>query len=522
MKAKKQFFAICCVSVSSKTVTSFSLISNHHSISFPRHRIETHTFFSSRNPNLSNKRSLSKHLLLSSSSASNSKDNEDTLIPEENPYLVDSPDDIQSKLYPYTSLKPVLQGLHQLYPPNDLEKRNSISRTDGYWTYINNGETPPLQFTYGEFDFYFFADLLDRAHTHYKQYNQEDQIEGGGQGWQDKVFCDIGSGTGRLVMAAAALHPGWKLCRGVEILEGIHSIAIENLEKCHIDTISKKCEGTNNENNDQNVFSKGTYMEQNVNDDFMTDIMETLNSFNSNSAGLVRTDSFDEDFDEFYETEENIDSIIEDNNEDINEEIDIKASATEYALPIPTTQNCIIDQAPKNALLAPIQYTQGSFTDPYLHLSNIDIAFVFSSCMGPEILTSLSKALGRQCREGSIIITTDYPLVLQGTCDAEKDDPCIPFGEYEFEIVDQIDGYCWLVGGITTAYIHVVKKSLHDKYGKEQREKPEIPLEEQAWRIIKAKEDGTLTDTDKFLKNVYNKMMFLGCPPEWTSKLLDR
>lgn len=33
-------------------------------------------------------------------------------------------------------------------------------------------------------------------------------------------------------MAAAALHPGWKLCRGIEILEGIHNVAMENVNKC--------------------------------------------------------------------------------------------------------------------------------------------------------------------------------------------------------------------------------------------------------------------------------------------------
>jgi len=386
MNLKISAFPIFSILASPKSVTSFSLINNRHrkqaqSIRPYKCTIQpttTHTFCNN----------LGRTLNLFS-----------TLTPAENPHYVDSVSDIQSELYPHTSFKSVLQGLHQLYPPNDLEQRNSKSRTDGYWAYISNGESPPAHYTYGEFDFYFFADLLDRAHTHYKQYNQENVNQANELGWQDKVFCDIGSGTGRLVMAAAALHPGWKLCRGVELLEGIHKEALETLEKCQIDVAN--------------------------------------------------------DYHEYYDKT-------------------TQQSDFEYQLPLPSLTNThgnINHFATQSTVLAPIQYTQGSFTDPYLHLSNIDIAFVFSSCFDSDIMNSLSKALGRQCREGSIIITTDYPLVLQGTCDAEKDDPCMPIGEYEFEIVDQIDGYCWLVGGITTAYIHVVKKSLHDKYGKQERMK---------------------------------------------------
>ena len=170
--------------------------------------------------------------------------------------------------------------------------------------------------------------------------------------------------------------------------------------------------------------------------------------------------------------------------------------------------------------LAPIQFTQGSFTDPYLHLSDIDVAFVFSSCMSSSIISSLSQALGRQCRPGTILITTDYPLILEGTCEAQENDPSMPFGTYRFELLNQMDGYCWLVGGVTTAYIHVVKESLWESYGTDKRDPPELSLEEQAWKLVQAREDGSLTDTNKFLKEVYNKMMFYGYS-EWSAGLKD-
>ena len=53
----------------------------------------------------------------------------------------------------------VLSGLDHLYPPDDLSIRNSMSRTDGYWSYISSGDVPPIHLTYGEFDFIFFAHI---------------------------------------------------------------------------------------------------------------------------------------------------------------------------------------------------------------------------------------------------------------------------------------------------------------------------------------------------------------------------
>lgn len=36
------------------------------------------------------------------------------------------------------------------------------------------------------------------------------------------VFLDMGSGTGKAVVAAGLLYPKLSVCRGVEILEGLH------------------------------------------------------------------------------------------------------------------------------------------------------------------------------------------------------------------------------------------------------------------------------------------------------------
>ena len=64
--------------------------------------------------------------------------------------------------------------------------------------------------TYGEFDLTFFARLLRRA----------------GPAPRD-CFVDVGSGAGRLVLAAALLHPRtWRNCHGVELSAPLHDLAI--------------------------------------------------------------------------------------------------------------------------------------------------------------------------------------------------------------------------------------------------------------------------------------------------------
>ena len=129
----------------------------------------------------------------------------------------------------------VLTGLHILFPPTTLEQRNAASRSDGYWPYIQNGQDPPLQLTYGEFDFTFFGQILETVPNIVNGRQQHGTTETSycnTSAWKDKVFVDIGSGVGRLVFAAAALHPEWKECRGIEILPGLHEQAKVALQQC--------------------------------------------------------------------------------------------------------------------------------------------------------------------------------------------------------------------------------------------------------------------------------------------------
>jgi len=122
---------------------------------------------------------------------------------------------------PEESIQQVVDAIEDLYPSAALDQRIALSRKDGYWPFIRKGEDPPQEFVYGEFDLEFFTQVVERATSYCAE---ED-------GWKDKVFCDLGSGTGRLVLTAAALYP-WRVCRGIELLEGIHQEATETLEKC--------------------------------------------------------------------------------------------------------------------------------------------------------------------------------------------------------------------------------------------------------------------------------------------------
>ena len=82
------------------------------------------------------------------------------LQPETNPYA--NPDTVSLSGVKYQN---VFNGLLTLYPPNTLEERNAMSRTDAYWPYIQKGLNPPTELTYGEFDFYFFAEKIIIIHS---------------------------------------------------------------------------------------------------------------------------------------------------------------------------------------------------------------------------------------------------------------------------------------------------------------------------------------------------------------------
>lgn len=311
----------------------------------------------------------------------------------------------------------VISGIDALYPPNELSNRNAKSRTDGYWKYVARGERPPQELIYGEFDIDFLGILLERSWGHYLEGIKGDDNDINRQQssmtpWSNKTFCDIGSGAGRLVIAAAALYPEWKLCRGLEILEGLHNMSLLVVDNCLYEKEKRR----------------------------------------------------------LYKT---------------------------------------------NLQLAPIDFTLGSFTNPYEHLGDIDCAFVFSSCMKPELVKELSVAIGRQCKNGTIIITTESPLFLKGNIDRLKDDESMPHGRYEIQLLEKINGPCWVLGGESTAYIHRVVASLSKEYGVGPKQPRQISLEEDAFRLVHLIENGELTDTNAFLRRVRNDMIFHDLPQEF-------
>jgi hypothetical protein len=112
-----------------------------------------------------------------------------------------------------------------------------------------------------------------------------------------------------------------------------------------------------------------------------------------------------------------------------------------YMLPSSSDNQGISDDDAEKLSLAPIEFTCGSFEDPYEYIGDSDLIFVFSSCMSSEMMSSLSEAFGRQCKPGTIIITTDYSLPLSGEIDPLEDDTSMPFGSYELELLESVDGY---------------------------------------------------------------------------------
>ena len=384
---------------------------------------------------------------------------EDPLVPhEENPDI-----DVNQHSISGVAYRHVLQGLQQLYPPESLEERNAASRMDGYWPFVQRGHDPPQHFTYGEFDVGFFAQLLDRVNQHWSATRTTKD------GWKDKVFCDIGSGTGCLVLAAAALHPNWKLCRGIEILPGISNVANEKLQECHESAASHSVREASKADNDDD------------DDDDQDDWVE-------NEHGLLIK----------RETPAN-----EPEKHDRNDKSDDDNGV--YSLAIDDNQRLP---------LAPIEFVCGSFEDPYLYFADVDCVFCFSSCMSDSILQSLSQAIGRQCQPGTLVITTDVSLPLDGLIEPHPDDDTLPYGDYQLELMEHVDGYCWLTGGHSTAYIHRVIKSLWEP-GSGPRIQPELPASEQAFRAIQAMEEERDESAVRFLAGVRNNMVFAGFPESW-------
>lgn len=78
---------------------------------------------------------------------------------------------------------------------------------------MNDGRELVRTLTYGELDFEALAAIIYSI-----KYNHGYLMEGA-------KFYDLGSGTGKAVIAAACLH-SFSTCVGVELLEGLHRVAL--------------------------------------------------------------------------------------------------------------------------------------------------------------------------------------------------------------------------------------------------------------------------------------------------------
>ena len=562
----------------------------------------------------------------------NSKETQPDLIPEENPHI-----DPLTKSTSGIAYGTVLSGLHQLYPPNELSKRNAMSRSDGYWAYIEAGEKPPSQFTYGEFDFMFFAQLIDQCTKYLMKDDDQDEE---GNSWEGKTFLDIGSGTGRLVIGCAALHPGMEFCTGLEILPGIHRSSLDKLNQCRIQNV----------NTDEDVVleGNGAIGEEATEDDGgvlddddmkleyeepirqdMSEMQQTLQEMSAEEWKALLGDDYGDFFedtedmgadtndkehngkssdgsdielgkestdheianfqdsleqdatakvliarseeDEIIEgyklpSDDSLVNLVTGDDEELGRELHFESideflemtqkdwvlhfgtrnsttrngmynsssSDNKWADPFPEQwkkrkdakmdNDNMLDRAhtaPSHALLfgsnqtrcelplAPINFSCGSFQDHYEYIGDVDIVFVFSSCMTEGMIGDLSDCIGRQLKPGAIVITTEFTLRTSGQIPPLENDVNMPFGEYEIELLDEVDGWNWITSK-STAYIQRVKRSLWDGTG--PRVKPRMKSEEVAFRTIRNLEAGNLTNSEKFMRQVRNNMKFHDIP----------
>eukprot|EP00535_Pseudo-nitzschia_heimii_P010003 CAMPEP_0197178942 /NCGR_PEP_ID=MMETSP1423-20130617/4054_1 /TAXON_ID=476441 /ORGANISM="Pseudo-nitzschia heimii, Strain UNC1101" /LENGTH=404 /DNA_ID=CAMNT_0042628767 /DNA_START=43 /DNA_END=1257 /DNA_ORIENTATION=+ len=331
----------------------------------------------------------------------------------------------------------IVAGLDALYPPVGLNDRIALSRRDGYWPYIATGEDPPQELVYGEFEIPLLRKSLDRALGIVLGSGENDDRKTE----SDIVFCDLGSGTGRLVVAAAALYPGFRLCRGVELLESIYEEARAKVESCRRRPTDSEREEPKEDDDDD--------------DDDPTAV-----------------DGGD------------------------------PADHPEFAL------TSSYSELP----LAPIALECGSFADPYGSFCDADIVFCFSTCLPDSARIELARSIGRQCRPGTVVVTTDYRLPSGGVLEELPDDPGYPTGGYAIEVVDSFSGSCAAVGGTSTVYVQRVVESVGTGI---RRVRPELPLPEIAYRAILRAEDEKAERTAAFLRQVSNQMAFLGLPDSW-------
>lgn len=393
----------------------------------------------------------------------------------------------------------LLDSIDVLFPPQALSERMALSRKDGYWPFIQTGEDPPQEFVYGEFDVSFFCSVLDRAREIILTSQQRNDGD-------DLVFCDMGSGTGRLVLAAAAWHE-WKLCRGIELLEGIHDQAVEKFESCR--------RRHRHDDSDGYVNDGGITTEQS----------ELLLASSSNIQ-----DAYRRQYSQYTSTDEflnQLSSSVDGGDGGGEDSLSEPSEASSTTILDSLTAQDEEDGTPGYALkhtngdlqLSPIELSWGSFDDPYEFFGDSDVIFVFSTAMPYHVLVNLARAVGRQCKEGCLVITTEYQLPLGGHIEPWEDDPTLPYGPYELELVESFTGPNLSVGGESTVFIHRVTTS----YGTgEPFVKPERSVSDYAYKVVKDLDAGKLTpDPKTFLRNVSNQMAFMGLPDHWRPNLLE-
>lgn len=265
----------------------------------------------------------------------------------------------------------------------------------------------------------------------------------------------MGSGTGRVVLATAALHPNWKVCRGIELLESIHEEAVEKVQNCRSETDAEDQPPIDN-NDEEDDTESGN--ERNGN--------EPDSDGNASDSETATSES---------------DTVVE-----------FSLASENGSLP-----------------LAPIELECGSFTDPYGSFCDADIVFCFSTAMPRHVLIDLARSIGRQSLPGTIVVTTDYQLPAGGDLEPLPDDPEYPYGKYEIELVDTLSGDCNAVGGESTVFVQRVVKSVGTGV---HRVQPPLPVGEIAYRAIQYMEE---SDPKIFLRQVSNQMAFLGFPDSW-------
>jgi hypothetical protein len=369
--------------------------------------------------------------------------------------------------------QPIIESINELFPSNNLDQRIALSRKDGYWPYIETGDEPPQELVYGEFDVEFFAHVVEHA---INLYDGEPQ-----------VFCDLGSGTGRLILTAAALYP-WELVRGVELLPGIHDTAVEKLESCRSTTDSEvnpeveSSEGSKNSTPSTQESYWRQYRRFSPSDDWLNQLSQRFDEEEDNKGELyLRNDV------------EDTEATTISSSADLSQ---THALGDKHKLP-----------------LAPIQLSCGSFDDPYEFFGDANIVFCFSSAMPYHVMINMARAVGRQCRPGALIITTECQLPAGGTIDPVPADPNVPHGTYELELVEEMHGKNDATGGESIVFIHRLTKSLGTGHA---IPKPQPTISDICYNAIQKLK---ANDPKKFLRKVSNQMLFVGLPDHWRPRL---